>query len=647
MTREMAMNRLPLVMLATAFAAVCTIGACREYKPQSDPAPEQTLLKAGDRPVSIAFAVPGAGVRAALDQETGAESEFEQDDAPPSDEPEATAKECSDGKDNDGDGLVDWQYDLGCYGAADPSEGGLQTRELDNGWTVFEPSKDTRIIYVSSSVGNDANRGRSPAKPKKTLAAALRAVRANHPDWVLLRRGDTWMESLTLKEGRSRIEPFLVASYGESTQRPLLKTGTQRGIYHKTKPFDYLAVVGIAFYAHTRDPDSSDYVDESGQSGFGFFARHEESGRGVLIEDCWFSFYTSNTIQGPGVIEDVVLRRNIISNNYNDTGHSQGLYAKNASVLLEENVFDHNGWYKQDEPGKDRSGGQATIYNHNTYFVDQKKTTFRRNIFLRASSMGNKWTANSGPASATDIVIDDNLYVDGELGIGIGGNDSVAPHRFKNVTITNNVLMDIGRSRPTGRRLGWYLTIDDWDGGRVSRNLFLHQPSTDVRNVHAIHIRGVTRDVVLDNNVIHGVYTKRKLVVISDQATPERVSFVNNQLQSQLHPVVLIDAPDALANYTFKRNAYYSSRSANEWFQIGGKSGDFAAWKKASRATGSAKKVAFPDSTRSIETYQKSLGKTATIDAFISEALRQSKYNWRTAYTAAEVNEWIRAGFLR
>src|SRR5688572_16232445 len=45
----------------------------------------------------------------------------------------ATSTQCKDGVDNDGDGLVDWQYDVGCYGAADTSEAGLP-RAQEAGW---------------------------------------------------------------------------------------------------------------------------------------------------------------------------------------------------------------------------------------------------------------------------------------------------------------------------------------------------------------------------------------------------------------------------------------------------------------------------------------------------------------------------------
>ena len=36
------------------------------------------------------------------------------------------------------------------------------------GWTIIEPSNDSRIIYVSYSEGDDANDGFSAATPKKT-----------------------------------------------------------------------------------------------------------------------------------------------------------------------------------------------------------------------------------------------------------------------------------------------------------------------------------------------------------------------------------------------------------------------------------------------------------------------------------------------
>ena len=55
--------------------------------------------------------------------------------------------------------------------------------------------------------------------------------------------------------------------------------------------------------------------------------------------------------------------------------------------------------------------------------------------------------------------------------------------------------------------------------------------------------------------------------------------------------------------------------------------------------------VPFVDPNRTIATYMASLGQQASYQAFIDQALMQSKYDWDEAYTARAVNAYIRAGF--
>ncbi|MCB0361023.1 MAG: hypothetical protein KDD44_15345, partial [Bdellovibrionales bacterium] len=73
-----------------------------------------------------------------------------------------------------------------------------------NGWSVFLPSADSRLIYVSSSTGNDATGqvyslassavGNNPRIPRNSIAAyrtidaAMMQVRTGAPDWILLRQ---------------------------------------------------------------------------------------------------------------------------------------------------------------------------------------------------------------------------------------------------------------------------------------------------------------------------------------------------------------------------------------------------------------------------------------------------------------------------
>ena len=51
------------------------------------------------------------------------------------------------------------------------------------------------------------------------------------------------------------------------------------------------------------------------------------------------------------------------------------------------------------------------------------------------------------------------------------------------------------------------------------------------------------------------------------------------------------------------------------------------------------------DTTRSVGTYNASLGGPATSAAFLARARQQRRYNWDENYTATTANAWIRAGF--
>lgn len=93
------------------------------------------------------------------------------------------------------------------------------------GWTVVTPPADARVVYVSSSAGNDDNAGLSPDLPVRSLKEGISRLRDKSGDQLLLRRG--WQESLSLwvKSGRSADQPIVVGAYGTG-DRPVLETGT-------------------------------------------------------------------------------------------------------------------------------------------------------------------------------------------------------------------------------------------------------------------------------------------------------------------------------------------------------------------------------------------------------------------------------------
>ena len=123
-----------------------------------------------------------------------------------------------------------------------PGEFNLYPRETngwdESGWSIITPSEDSRLIYVSSSSGDDetaeyyAPRDVTSVdepgliKPFKTIEAANTNARDGYPDWIILQRGDVWEihDTIQLKIGRSPTERSVLTSYGTGDQRPMIKS---------------------------------------------------------------------------------------------------------------------------------------------------------------------------------------------------------------------------------------------------------------------------------------------------------------------------------------------------------------------------------------------------------------------------------------
>ncbi|MCX6996542.1 MAG: hypothetical protein NTV49_05540 [Kiritimatiellaeota bacterium] len=529
------------------------------------------------------------------------------------------------------------------------------------GWSIMTPSTDSRLCYVSTGSGDDAtgvayrpsdpligSDPQSPVgaiKPFRTFGAAYAKTVAGRPDWILMKRGEIFKGKIEAHYGRADTERFVVTSYGSSGERPLFRTGGwQMGLNLMSNSYinRYIAIVGLHLYCNKRDPSSPDftgYVDN--YTGIKLYAKVED----LLIEDCWLEWYQTNisAMNGGEVMKNLVIRRNILNNAYGSGAHSQGMYCDGASgVTLEENVFDHNGWILT---GPDKVGG-ATMFNHNTYFNSVHDSTFKGNMFLRASSMGNKWCANATDADY-NITIDDNLYVEGEIGIG-GGNASL-PYRYRNMTITNNVMEGIGRTRPTARSLGWYIDVADWDGGLVTNNLLIRREDTGgLGNVFAINVGGsgnTNRKVQIQNNTVYRLASNQPLITLAGGANFSEISFMNNTVDTDNYTPQIAAVRGSFAHYTFSNNRYFTARAASSWFSASG-SKSFTQWAALAGESGSATgHGVFPDANRTVETYNESLGGKASFDDFIAQVRQQSKTRWRPEYTARAVNAYIRLGF--
>lgn len=529
-----------------------------------------------------------------------------------------------------------------------------------DGWTVFTLSSDSRICYVSSA-GDDGNAsfynagdvavGSDPFNPSgsivafETYAAAYALTRDGYPDWILLKRGDefTFTIGSSIRSGRDSDEPFLIGAYGSSGECPLVKTGSGQALSASNASF--FAIFGIDFFAHTRNPDGPDYVDGNGSSGFRFVTGTGDTISGVLFEGSKFRFYSNNSIQiwQGDFVGDIVIRRCLFADNYSESSHSQGLYTNGLDgIILEENIFIHNGWYMQSINGDNsQAGGQATMFNHNTYFSSSTNVTFRENMFIEGASSGNKFTAAE---DVENLVLDNNLYIGGEVGISMGGNYPDNDQRFNSITISNNVLTNIGMSRPTNRTLSWYFWFQGWNGGQIDKNYLLHQQSDVNGNTVAMLIADDHRNVAYTNNIVFGLLDGIGLNINSDDVSG--MVFSNNIMQIPTGSDYTVRANYATSGaWTFSDNIYFSDKAEGTRFSLENESKTFAQWQAETGDNSTFSEYTFPDASRDIPGYQAHIGESATMEAFITACRARNRFNWDLRYDTDTVNDWLKAGF--
>lgn len=330
--------------------------------------------------------------------------------------------------------LIPYKYPLFCFVLWTmicftilPSVRGQHPPVDSSGWSVINPSADSRIMYVSVT-GNDttgqiystAQVGANPRNPTitvnafRTISAARANVRNGFPDWVLLRRGETWGEDVTLqlnqtsKDGRSPTERVVITWYGTSGNRPVL-TGAFNSLGNNG-PLQNNAFIGIEFYDHLADPLSPTFSSPQKCRAVNFL----EGGNNILIEDCGFRYRELGFQAVDGPYSNVTLRRNIFADTYYNTSCADqaarlsGAYLSGiVNLLVEENLNDHSGWSEL------VAGAGKNAYDHGYYgqYTNSGSVIYRGNITSRPSGNGCQW--RSGAIAEMNLHIQDSagLYV--------------------------------------------------------------------------------------------------------------------------------------------------------------------------------------------------------------------------------------------
>jgi hypothetical protein len=440
---------------------------------------------------------------------------------------------------------------------------------------------------------------------------------------------------------------MVIASYGDSKELPRIAAG-DFFINHDGQVRSFVAVVGLHFVVSNRDPTDPAF-DGAGDGVF----RYVGSGSNLLIEGCHLE-YGEIVVQsyGTGVYADVDVRRNVIQKAYhagtclpgNPNGDStyrpSGMYSSHVERLtVEGNVFDHNGW------NEDVPTACATIYNHNLY-LNGNDLVIRDNILARASSIQIKLRSDTtGDMNGT--VIENNTFVEGEIGVSIGGNSQEA-YRFSSSAIRRNVMTDIGRSQPTTRTLAWGVDVQDNDGLTIESNHFLNQRQSGVDNSYALNIAGTTeRSVTVQSNLFYRIQSRS--LIANSVAGHESIRISDNTFADPDQGSCLIDHNGSYAGYTYQSNRYLSSAAQGSWFCLDSGNSSIDVWKTTSGEADATAltSLGFADPDRNVETYSASLGLASDLASFLAKARAQTRLDWNTALTAPAVNDYIRGGFTQ
>ncbi len=430
---------------------------------------------------------------------------------------------------------------------------------------------------------------------------------------------------------------MVLGSYGIGS-RPTIRTGSSSGLTtgKSSRPeVDYLAIMGIRFWADARDPSvTATPAASSNPTGLSFLARSND----ILVENCLLQDYAVdvNLQNYFGRLQNVSLRRNVILDAYATTTHAQGLYATGVDGLaLDGNLFDHNG-YNDSVPG-----AGATVYSHDAYLsADNTACVITSNIFSRAAGYGLQ--ARSGG------IVQNNLFLNDPIGMsfGIVNGGKTTPGGVTGI-VSGNVF--IGGANIASIREGQGLVIGNIKPGAgaiISDNIFTQSISNALPAIMLTAGQGQSdpRDSVGINDlqINHNTVYAWTSGIDIEAATPggtglmafNRVSFTNNQFENL--PDTSLRQHDAwyTGQETWTGNSYYNS---GLWV--------VKTQRVAPQGTVLANPFAFVDPTRSITSYDQTLGGPGTVDDFITRARQSSAQNWFAALEGPAAAAYISTGF--
>lgn len=539
-----------------------------------------------------------------------------------------------------------------------------------NGWTVVTPSINTKIIYVSSSSGNDNNSGLSETAPVATFKKAESLLVSGQPDEILLKCGDTFNDAFLnwVYSGQDVNDPLLISYYnpnpGTPVVRPMIDSGTNPAGFATpiNQPFNnaavnYVDIIGLQFQANLKNPSASNFNASSAGGGTGFYFYNP--GGNILLEDDSFEYYRYNMdIEGlEGAISNITVRRCVDDYAYGlSYSHSQGLYAYNVSnISVVQSVFDHDGWSSVVPTAEDLG------FNHDMYIASTcSGVVIQNNVIAEAAFAGVMARAGGD--------IDNNLFIDNAISVAFGqanGADStpggVTGSLIGNVTVGDKTY-DYGQAYGQGFDIG---NIKPGAGLIVQNNIFTQDSQNAKPAIQLDPAAGTSNptqavgenNVTIENNITNGwresIETDGRF---ADGVSPSvanlyaynNVTVKNNDfINATTHEIAHPNAFDS-ATESWSDDSYYDSvLSQSSWITVANNAVQFSTW--ASSYDVGAKQLSslslFPDPNVTIASYDLIVGGPGTWQDFMTNADLMSIANYQPQYLALAAINYIQSGF--
>ena len=468
----------------------------------------------------------------------------------------------------------------------------------------------SKNIYVAVN-GNNNNDGFTEQTPKATVAAGIAMMSDHSTDRLLLHRGDTWHESLGQWKlsGVGEDMPMIVETYGDSTERPNLITGSNAGIFTmgggNAPPYiNHVIFRGIRF---TGDNNTANGVN---------FIR---SCRDVMLDDCYFEHYFNGIIINgfDGKHSDIYVRNCIVVDSYATNGNCQGLYASQTDGLVIDNcLFDHNGW---------GPGATPNIFRHNIYIADDNTNVIVRNCLISNGGSHGLQMRSGG-------IVDGNIFSRNAISLHCGGGLSPVPGGVT-IQVTNNIIVD-GKNIDDTNKRGWGMTFTNIRQGLVKGNYIANNTMGGMPFGIEIDNRSLPlTNITFSNNLFY----KWGGTDLSLQGHDfQDIVFDHNTFFDSNYLIVGVDVTSPV----FTSNTFFSS--AARPFMVS-QALTFAEWVAVANNTGTVYQAKeYVDPKRTLFTYGFKLLRTTNYDT-IMQAFRDNYGHGN--YTLIKVKRYIINGF--